>query len=102
MVDAVLGAAKTSSSTEFMWNAVGPFSATLFNRTGPDSLNRVMTLASPHMLPSIRGFDENMVTQWAAAVSAVRHTEEVGQAVVDALLQIASLPSIQRHIPVAI
>jgi hypothetical protein len=102
MVDAVLGAARTSSSAEFMWNAVGPFSATLFGRAGPDSLNRVITLASPHMLPSIRGFDETMVTRWAATVSTVPYTEEVGQAVVDALLQIASIPSIQRHIPVDI
>jgi hypothetical protein len=100
MVDAFLGALMASSSTIFMWNVIGPFSVTLFDQAGPDSLNWVITLVSPHVLPYIPDFDENMVARWAAAVSAVPYTEEVSRCGVDALLQIASRPYLRQHIPI--
>jgi hypothetical protein len=44
-------------------------------------------------------YDQNTVNRWAAAASAAPHTEEVGQSVADALLQIASNGSLRPHIP---
>ena len=46
--------------------------------------------------------DETVVTGWVAAVSATLYTEEVGQSVVDALLQIVSIHSLRPHIPISI
>jgi hypothetical protein len=100
MVDAFLGAARAATPNEYRWNAVVPFFTTLFDGACPNSLNRVITLASPHILPSTLDFNENMVTRWAAAVLAVPYTEEVCQSVVDTLLSIASNDSLQQYIPV--
>jgi hypothetical protein len=40
------------------------------------------------------------VTRWGAAALAVPYTEEVGQSVVDALLQIASVDLLRPYIPI--
>ena len=48
------------------------------------------------------GVSTNTVTRWAAAALAVPYTEEVGQSVVDALLQIAYHDHLLLHIPVDI
>ena len=83
------------------WNHVVP---TLFNGSSPQTT----LLASHHTnwltltwgdKPLTSGH-ENMISQWATAVSAVPYTEEVGQSVANALLRIASTGVLQPHIPI--
>ena len=100
MVDAFLGVAKASKSGEFVWRKVLPFLVTLFDETSPDSLNRVIALMSPSIHWGACGANTTMVIRWARAASVVPYTEEVGQSVVDALLQIASIHSLRQHIHV--
>jgi len=45
--------------------------------------------------------DKHLIQLWATATSGVPYTDEVGQSVVDTLLQIASNGSLQPHIPVS-
>ena len=85
------------------WNHVVP---TVLNGNSP----RTTLLASHHMnwLAVTWGDKpptsdhENMISQWAAAVSAVPYTEEVGQSVVNTLLRIASTDILQPYIPIGV
>ena len=54
---------------------------------------------SPYLPWTDAFYDQNAVHRWAAAALAVPYTEEVGQSVVDVLLQIASNSSLRLHIP---
>ena len=102
-IDAFLGVTRVSKSgSGFMWGEIEPFVAALFGETSPDSLNRVLALVSPYVPWRTWGFDGNAVNRWAAAASAVPYTEEVGQNVVDALLQIASTDPLRPYIPVGL
>jgi len=94
MIDALLGVVRTSKLGTF---TIGPFITTLFDEGSPDSLNPVIALLSPYALWNQGNSHSGMVTRWAAAVLAVQYTEEVGQSVVDTLLQIASLDSPNNH-----
>ena len=103
MVNMVLRVARASGSNyrEFVWNRIGTYITPLFGELTPPSLNSVIILTSHHV-PWHENLDETVVTRWAAVVSVIPYTEEVGQSVVDALLQIASNDSLQPHIPVSI
>jgi len=86
VVDAFLGIAKAPEiARTFMAQPI----TRLFEEASPDSPNQVVTLLSRYAHWEF-GLDGNTVTWWAAAVMAVPYTEEVGQCVVDTLLQIAS------------
>ena len=100
MVDAILGAARASHFGEFMWHRAKPYLTTLFDLRSPSSLDRVVALVSPYVAwdDMLNGTDA--VARWAAAALAVPYTEEVGQSVVDALFQIASINSLRSHIPI--
>jgi len=110
MVDAFIGLAVASGTEKggsvtlerFMWKAIGPFITTLFDEASPNSLNRVIVLVSPHVHWETWGFNKTAVTRWAAAALAVPYTELVGQCVVDALLQLASIDSLRPYIPIGI
>ena len=78
LFDLVLHVASASNSGEFMWHHIGPHISALFDKPTSPSLNLVLAFAS---LP---------------------YTEVIGQIVVSALLQIASIDSLRPHIPVAI
>ena len=97
MIDAFFGVVRASKLGSF---DIGPLVTALFDEGSPGYLNRVITLASPYALWNPQDSHSGMVTRWVAAVSVAPDTEEVGQSVVDALLQIASLNSLQPHIPV--
>ena len=99
MVDAILGAARVSNFGRFMWNRTNPYIIPLFDEQSPSSLNRVVALASPYVAWNDMLDSKNVIARWAAAASAVPYTEEVGQSVVDALLQIVSVTSLRPHIP---
>jgi len=102
MLDALSRAAMTSDSVRSIWLRVGPYLCTLCNNPNPPSLDQAIVLGSPHVSWRIGPYNENMVTRWAAAASAVPYSEEDGQSVVDTLLQIASVDSLRPHIPVDI
>ena len=102
--------ASNQSYREFMWWRVGPYIVPLFDNPTPPSLNLAVILASSYVHRedpwSHYSHDKLMnkisVAGWAAAVSAVPYTEEVGQSVVDVLFQIASVDSLRPRIPVGI
>ena len=89
-------------SEGFIWDRAEPFLMRPSNTQTPPSLDWVITLLSPHAPWNTEQYDGNMVTRWAKAASAVSYTEEVGQNVVDVLLQIASVDSLRPHIPAEI
>ena len=92
-----------------MWRRVGPYIVPLFDNPTPPSLTLVTILASSYVRPEYHwSYSHNervakiSVAGWVAAVSAVPYSEEVGQSVVDVLLQIASIDSLRPRIPVCI
>jgi len=98
MVDALLGIARAPKIGTFMTEPID----TLFNEASPDSPDRVVALMAPYVGWKTSGFNKNIVAWWAAAALAVPYTEEVGQSVVDATLQIASIVDLKPWIPVNI
>jgi len=92
----------TANSEQFVWHYIQPYIARLSNDTSPHSLDQGIVLGSSHVSWRNEQCYESMVIRWAAAASAVPYSEEVGQNVVDALLQIASVDSLRSHIPVDI
>ena len=96
MTDEILRAAVIPYPRRFVWHRL---EATLFAESTPPSLNRATTLVSPYLPWTDTFYDRNMVDRWAAAASAVQYTEEVGQSVVDVLLQITSNGSLRPHVP---
>ena len=101
MLDTILHAARASRMLEFMWGRVGQYAERLLSEASP----RAVILASSHIpwgRPTHGGERKNLVLRWAAAVSEVPYTEELGPSVVDTLLQIASEAELLPHIPVNI
>ena len=104
MADTFLRVARASNSNyrEFMWGCVGPCIVPLLDKPTTPSLDSIIILAS-HRVPWYSSrVDKDTVARWAAATLAIPYTEEVGQSVVDALLQIASVDSLRPHIPIGI
>ena len=79
-----------------------PCIAMLYEKSSPSFLNWLITNMSPHINWRDDSHGEKLVVQWSAAVLAVQNIEEVSQSVVSTLLQIASIDSLQPHIPVKI
>ena len=101
MIDAFFGLARASKSDMFLWKAIGPFIAVLFGKSSGDSLNRAITLVSPYLLPDTWSINEDMINRLEEAAFEVPYTEEIGQSVAVALLQIASVRRLQPLIPLS-
>ena len=100
MFNLFLNAARTSHQWEFMWHHIEPLITTLLNEGSHISLKLAVVRASPH-LPWLRFINgERLARSWAAAALVVPYTDEVGQTVVDTLLQITSDDALRPHIPV--
>jgi len=98
-----LNAARASHQWRFVWRHVEPLVATILNAEGSHvSSKRAVVLASPHLpwLDFVNG--ERLTKLWAAAASEITYSDEVGLAVVDTLLQIASDDTLRPYIPVGI
>jgi len=95
MLDTFLRAARGSRSLWFSWYRVRRSIVTLLSEASP----RTTVLVSPYLSLDFGIGNESLIQQWAAAVSAVQYTEEVGQSVVDALLQIGGERTQLLHIP---
>ena len=88
-----------------MWHCIRPYTTTLFYESTPPFPDLVIVLIAPCMDWRRSLQDGNAVARWAAATSAnsvIPHTRGVDQAVVDALLQIVSFPSLRPHITIDI
>jgi len=82
-----------------MWHRIEPLIDTVLNKENSISLKQVIILASPN-LPWGRFINpRHLIQPWAAAAEAISYTADIGQSVVDTLLQIAANPSLQPHIP---
>ena len=102
MIDAIFRAARTSGSSIFVWRHTTLYISRLFESRSPTSLNRVIALTSPYVPWDGTLNGTIAVARWAAAVSAIPYTEEVGQSVVDALFQIATISLLRPRIPIEI
>ena len=102
MVDLIFRASRASLSGKFMWRRLQPYITSLFDEPSRPSLDRVVALVSPHVRWNAMSSGAEAVTRWAAAAMRVQYTEDVGQSVVDALLQIACNDSLRRHVPAEI
>ena len=94
MVDAFSGIIRAPEMVALLTEQI----TTLFEEASPDPPNRGVTLMSPHVDWG-QVSNRNTVTWWAAAALAVPYTEEVGESVVDTLLQIASEDLLRPYIP---
>ena len=100
ITDAISRVAMASNSWKFIWHHIGHYINNLFEKPRSPSLNWVIALASSQVPWDGKSHDKDAIARWAAAVSAIPHTEEVGQCVVDALLQIAHIDSLRSGIPI--
>ena len=98
MLEANVYAARVSGRG---WH-IRPCIKALIGKSGTPSLNRAIILMLPCLDWDDEWADETTVTWWAAAALALPYTEEVGQSVVDVMLQIASCGSLRPHIPIDI
>ena len=96
MFNAFLYTARASVGMSYPWHHIAQHAGRLLYEASP----RAIVLASPHIPWYYLTGDS--VQQWAAAASKVPYTEEVGQNVVDTLLQIASESKLLPHISVDI
>ena len=97
MLGALSRIARASGPYAFMWQSFGQYADTLLNGPTPPSLNRAVVLLSPCM--SWDRWDENLVSRWAATVSATPYSEEIGWSVIDTLLQLARTVHLSPYIP---
>ena len=107
MINQILRVARVSDSElpnlgKFMWHHVELYISRLFEKRSPTSLNRIIALISPYVPWEGTLNNTAAVSRWAAAASTITYTEEVGQNVIDALLQIASINFLRAHIPIEI
>ena len=98
MLNAILHAARAAKRSEFMWYRVNEIASMLFSKASP----RAIVLTSPHIHWHQLTDTGGLVQQLAVAASAVPYTEEIGQNVVDALLQIACNMLLSPHIPMTL
>ena len=99
-LDVFLQTTRISGLSGFMWHCIKPSFVILLGRESSVSSKQAAVLASPH-LPwwSFIG-DKHLIHLWAAAASAIPHTDKIDESVVDTLLQIASNGSLRPYIPV--
>jgi len=102
MLDLFLRTVRTSKKQKhrFMWKHIIPLIPTLLNEENDVSLKRAAILVSPHSRWWKASTDGHLIQLFAAAVSAIPYTDEVGTSVVDTLLKIASDDSARSFIPV--
>ena len=99
MLEANVYAARVSGRG---WRHIRPCIKAFIGKSGSPSLNRAFILMLPCLDWANEWANETTVTWWAAAALALPYTEEVGQSVVDVMLQIASCRSLRPHIPIDI
>jgi len=100
-LDVFLYTARASGWSGFMWHWIMLPITRLLNKGSTPPLKQAVLLASPH-LPWWSFIDgKHLIQLWAAAAWEVPYTDEIGQSVVDTLLQIASYGYLQPHVPIS-
>ena len=102
MINAICGVASKSKSGGFAWHRIEPYITSWFDGSSPSSLDRAITIASPCVGWVDGSYARGAVDRWAVAALATPYSEEVGQSVVDTLLQIAHQNFIRSHVPIEI
>jgi hypothetical protein len=92
----------TSNRRNFVWYHVVLYISRLFEKRNPTSLNRAITLISPYVPWEGTFINTVAVSRWAEAALTIPYTEEVGQDVINVLLQISPIGFLQPHIPIEI
>jgi len=99
MLNTFLQTARALQQSRFtLWHRIELFVASILNVARPASMKLVAILASPH-LPWATMNSEHLIEPWAAAALAITYTDNIGQAIVDTLLQVASDHSLQPFLP---
>jgi len=96
MLDTFLRAARASREKQLTWFQIRGAAIEMLSKASP----RAIVLASPHVPWDWLIDRGDLVELWARATSAVPHTDEICQSVVDVLLQIASKDQLIPYIPV--
>ena len=99
-LDVFLSVARAAMQREFVWGRIEPLITTLLVEESHISLKWAALLVAPHIPWRQLTNGERVVELWAAATSAVPYTDDIGQSVVDTLLQIACLGRLSPHVPV--
>ena len=102
VVNAISCAVAALRFSRSVWYRIREYVAELFNEPRSPSLDQAIALVSPLVRWDNVLHGEDEVVRWAEAASAMPYTEEVGQNVVNTLLQIAYVESLRPHIPVEI
>ena len=95
MLNTFIHAARASKEWELTWHHTWKYAKKLPHKASPHAF----VLVSPHVRWYLLTDSGDLVQQWAAAASAVPYTEEVGQSVVDVLLQIVEVDELAPYIP---
>ena len=98
MLDMFLHIARASKERQFTWYHIGNIAIRLLSEASPHAV----ILTSPYLCWDLLKGRGDLVQLWAKAASAIPYTDEVGQSVVDVLLQIAAVDELVPHIPVDI
>ena len=102
-LDAILRVVLKSRSGVSMWYHIDPYTTALFDKSSPPFLNQAIILAAPCIRWDYGGtYLEKATARWGSAVLATPYSEEVGQSVVDALVQIVYCDSLRPHIPIGV
>jgi len=86
MLNTFLYAARAWKEQKYLWGRTEQFASPLFFKAS----DHAILLASPYIPWKLLRHRGDLVRQWAKATSTVPYTEEIGQSVVDTLLQIIS------------
>jgi len=89
MFGVFLEVTRVSAGRGLMWFYIELFLSALLDADAPVRLKRAAILTSPCIPWWHFKNDEHLIQLWAAAASAVPYTDDIGQSVVDTLLQIA-------------
>ena len=100
MLDAFLQIASVSGQSGLMWHWIKLSFIVLLENGSSVSQKQAAILATPHLPWWMFMNDKLLVQLWAAAASGMPYTDEVGQSVVNTLLQIPSTGSLRPYIPV--
>ena len=95
MFDTFLQAVRASKNRDFTWHRIGVYAS----RMPREVSSRAIVLVLPHIRWSQLTDRRDLIQRWALAAYAVPYTEEIGQCVVNTLLQIASQRELLSHIP---
>jgi len=93
MFDVFLRVVRSSERSGLMWFYIEPLLSVLLDERAPVFSKQAAIMASPHVPWWQFENGGHLVQLWAGAYSAVPYTDDVGQSVVDTLLQIASWKS---------